>query len=349
MLDLEVVNDFVYEFFSLVSISKNSEHWHARCVLCGDSKKNSRKKRFHLDYNKGSPIWQCFNCGRSGSFLELYSELKGLSISDSKNELFGFETIKDRLSVKKTTSDIKIENRINSQNFNYIREKSVSRNQKVDGILLSKYKETLNDFISNRKIPPIYDILICYDGDFKGRIIIPILDNDNNIIYFQARRLPGSNIQPKYINPNVEKSMIVLNENKFDENKDIIITEGLIDAFMIGNQGTACLGGFFSDNFIETIKNYTKKNIILAFDNPFIDDAGYKNLIKFMMGDGGKKQPSKFSKIVKYFLPDTEHRDAKDINILSIKYNIEEMYNYILNNSYSYTSTYSKLRLNRRK
>ena len=98
MLNLDVVNSFVMEFFSLVTDTKNGTHWHARCPLCGDSKKNIRKKRFHLDYNNGNPIWQCFNCGRSGSFLEIYSELKAISIDDAKNELYGFDSLRDRLT-----------------------------------------------------------------------------------------------------------------------------------------------------------------------------------------------------------------------------------------------------------
>jgi len=69
MLDLEIINDFAYEHFENIAVSKNGMHFHSRCPLCGDSKKSSRKKRFHLDYNEGNPIWHCFNCNRSGSFF----------------------------------------------------------------------------------------------------------------------------------------------------------------------------------------------------------------------------------------------------------------------------------------
>lgn len=349
MIKLEVVNEFVMEFFSLVSVSYNGSHWHARCPLCGDSKKNSRKKRFHLDYNDGNPIWQCFNCGRSGSFLDIYAELKGISKDDAKSELFGFDSIRDRLTNREVfLNKHQKMNRINYETFNKIRRQSISRNQEVSGIVLSKYREHLLKFCDDRKIPTNYDILICYEGDFKGRIIVPVIDRDNNIVYFQARRLPGSNVQPKYKNPTVEKSTIILNEHKFNKEKPIIVTEGLIDAFMIGDQGTSCLGGYFSDEFLEILFPYTTKGIILAFDNPFIDEAGYNNMMRFILGKR-KKKPSKFRNTVKYFLPEKMHRKSKDINIMRVNYDIENMYEYIVKNSFSMTHAYSMLKLYRRK
>jgi hypothetical protein len=344
MINYDVVNKFVYEFLSLISESKNNTHWHARCPLCGDSKKNSRKKRFHLDYNNGNPIWNCFNCNRSGSFLEIYAELKCIDIDEAKIELFGFDTIRDRLSNREIfLNNIQKDKKINYETFNWIREKSISRFEKSDGILCKKYKEILDEFVRDRKISTSYDILICYEGDYKNRIIVPVIDRNDNIIYFQARRLPNSNVQPKYINPKVEKSTIILNEDKFDKNKSIIITEGLIDAFSIGNQATSCLGGFFSDDFLNIIQNYTNKNIILAFDNPFVDKTGYRNIFNFIKGSS-KKPSSIFSKKVKYFIPSKEHIDAKDINMIDVKYSIGDMYEYIVKNSYSYMETYVKLK-----
>ena len=355
MLNLDIVNSFVMEFFSLVSISNNGTHWHARCPLCGDSKKNTRKKRFHLDYNQGNPIWQCFNCSRSGSFLEIYSELKGISKDDAKSELYGFNSLRDRLTNREIfLNEVQKRNKINYETFNWIREQSISRFQDVEGIILRKYKSILDRFCRDRLIPDQYDILISYTGDFKGRIIVPVVDADDNVIYFQGRRVPGSGVEPKYKNPTVEKSTIILNEHKFDENKPIIVTEGLIDAFMIGDQGTSCLGSFFSDDFISVIFPYTKNGVILAFDNPFTDDAGYKSMIRFILGVESskgqkKKQPSKYRNIVKYFLPEKQHRDSKDINIMRVEYGIENMYSYVVKNSYSMTHAYSMLKLERRK
>lgn len=344
MINYDVVNQFVYEHLSLITTSKNNTHWHARCPLCGDSKKSERKKRFHLDYNNGNPIWNCFNCNQSGSFLDIYAQIKCIDIEEAKMELFGFDTIRDRLSNREIfLNNQQKDKKINYDTFNWIREKSISRFEKPGGIMSKKYKEILDKFIRDRKIKTSYDILICLEGEYKSRIIVPVIDRNDNIIYFQARRLPDSNIQPKYINPKVEKSTIILNEDKFDNNKDIVITEGLLDAFSIGNQATSCLGGIFSDEFIGIVQNYTSKNIILAFDNPFVDKAGYRNIFNFIRGSK-KKPPSVYNKKVKYFIPSKEHIDVKDINMIDVKYSINNMYEYIVQNSYSYMETYVKLK-----
>jgi len=345
MIRYEVVNEFVNEYLTSVTVNKTGSHWNARCPLCGDSKKNLRKKRFHLDYKNGNPIWNCFNCNQSGSFLTIYANLKGLSLEEVKDELFSFDTVRDRLSNKEIfLNEIQKENKINYEVFNWIREKSISRNQEGNGILFSRYKEELLKFCNDRKIPSNYDILICYEGDYKGRIIVPVIDRNNNIIYFQARRLPKSNVEPKYTNPKLEKSIAILNEDKFDENKFIVITEGIIDAYTIGDQGTSCLGGYFSDYLIDLIYKYTKKGVILAFDNPFVDKTGYRNMMRFMKGGKGKP-PSKFSKTVKYFIPSKGHIHIKDINMLSVECSINNMYDYILKNSYNYMEAYVKLKL----
>jgi hypothetical protein len=345
MIDYDVVNKFVYEYLSLITTDRNGTHWHARCPLCGDSKKSNRKKRFHLDYNNGNPIWNCFNCHQSGSFLKIYAELKSISIEDAKIELFGFDTIRDRLSNREIfLNNLQKDKKINYENFNWIREKSISRFEEVSGILCVRYKEILDKFVRDRKISTNYDILICYEGDYKNRIIVPVIDRNGNIVYFQARRLPDSDIQPKYINPKVEKSTIILNEDKFDRDKSIVITEGLLDAYTVGDQGTSCLGGFFSDEFIGIISNYTSKNVILAFDNPFVDKTGYRNMLNFIKGNS-KRPASIFSKKVKYFIPSKDHIDSKDINMIDIKYSINNMYEYIVKNSYSYMESYVKLKI----
>lgn len=348
MIDLQIVDEFVYENFELVSVSKSGTHWHTRCLLCGDSKKNTRKKRFHLDYNDGNPIWHCWNCGQSGSFLQLYSTVKAVSIEEAKRDLYKFNPERLKTQLSTTKCKVKKEER-NAETFNWIRKQSIGKNDKCSGIVCEKYKEVLLKFINDRKIPSTYDIRICINGDYKGRIIVPVVDRNDDIVYFQARRLPGSGIIPKYKNPSVEKG-IILNEHNFEKSKYIIITEGLIDAFMIGNQGTTCLGSSISDDFLYNIFCYTNKGVIIAFDNPFIDEQGIKSLTKFMIGYTGgrkrkKKDPSKYAKRVLYFIPPPEHRrQFKDINNIRVECNIENMYEYVVKNSHDFLYTYTTLK-----
>jgi DNA primase len=115
------------------------------------------------------------------------------------------------------------------------------------------------------------------------------------------------------------------------------VTEGLIDCAMIGKQGTTMLGVEASDMFIKALLKMTNRKIIMAYDN---DAPGRKALKKFM-------RESKYNKRVLYFLMPKEYKYVKDLNELR-KININEnkigeLYNFVVDNSFSYLKTTSKL------
>lgn len=331
MLTLDVVSQFVMQHFSKVTISKNGAHFHARCVLCGDSKKSPSKKRFHLDYNNGNPGFHCFNCERSGTFLQLYSRIKGVSIAQAQKELkkYDVEDLTQRLSTRKQK---KVLDEIEYEYHDYILDGCISECDRADGYIQQQYQKVLINFISERKIPEGVSLYIAIKGKYKNRIIIPIWV-DGHITYFQARRIHES-MEPKYKNPTLEKGSIILNRDNFDPKKPVVVTEGLIDAFMIGKQGTSCLGAYISDRFIEELISLVdKENIILAFDN---DAPGMKSLVEFT-------KENKYANYLKYFLTPYKYKRGKDLNKLVILYNIDDVYNMIIENSYSYLRTSSML------
>lgn len=56
MPSLEEVSDFVYSYLELPTVSADGTHFHTRCPVCGDSKKNYYKKRFHLQFRSEEHI-----------------------------------------------------------------------------------------------------------------------------------------------------------------------------------------------------------------------------------------------------------------------------------------------------
>lgn len=331
MLTLDYVSQFVMEYFSKVTISKNGCHFHARCVLCGDSKKSPSKKRFHLDFNNGNPGFHCFNCERSGTFLQLYSKIKGISIAQAKKELnkYDVEDLTQRLSTRKRE---KVLNEIEYEYHDYILDDCISECDRAECYIQQQYQKVLENFLTERKIPEGITLYIAIKGRYKNRIIIPVWI-DGHITYFQARKIHES-MEPKYKNPTLEKGSIILNRDNFDPKNPIVVTEGLIDAFMIGKQGTSCLGAYISDRFMEElISLIDKENIILAFDN---DIPGIKSLKKFM-------KENIYAKSLKYFLTPYKYKRGKDLNKLVLLYNIDDVYDMIIENSYSYLRTSSML------
>ncbi len=322
MITLEFVHTFVYENLSKVSVSKSGTHFHTRCPLCGDSKKSQSKKRFHLDYNNSQPFFHCFNCEESGSFLELYSKIKCISIAETKKQLFKYDPdyLVQQLSPKKKE---KIIEEIQYESHNYILNDCIGVHSITSGFIESQYKQLLMKFIKDRKIPQDIPIFIAYKGDYKNRIILPIYEN-GDIVYFQGRALDETSYNEKYKNPTLQKGTIILNKDKFDRNKYIIATEGLIDAFMVGNQGTSCLGAYVNEWFINSLLLLTDKGVILALDN---DEAGKKSIKKILKDE-------KWSHKVLYFFMSKKCQNVKDLNELCINMNVEDIYDFVVKNSY---------------
>jgi hypothetical protein len=118
-----------------------------------------------------------------------------------------------------------------------------------------------------------------------------------------------------------------LNKNKFDRDKYIIATEGLLDAYSIGHQGTSYLGGYISDDFIKKLLKLTDVGVILAPDNPSIDKRGKEAISKFM-----KERISNDSRIKFFIYPSNSY---KDINNIVAKDKIDDVYRFVAENSYS--------------
>jgi len=331
MIDLQTVTQFMINNFDQVKQSNGGTHFLARCLLCGDSKINPYKKRFNLDWNNGNPGWHCWNCGEHGNFIELYSIVKGLSYDDAKRELYKWDkkNVIKNMGEYKDRPVTKEKKEIEEDNFNFIKDKCFTLQDEE-----SRYTNALKRFYEERKISYEYKIYICYDGRYRNRIIIPVFNEKHDIIYFQARRIPDTPIEPKYDNPVAPKELVILNKHRFDRNKNIIVHEGLIDAFMVGNQGTSCLGKEISEELVKELLTLTDKNVIVALDN---DSEAYKALARIM-------KKNKYSNLLKYFLYPSEFEQYDDINSI-VRNSKKEInaYEMITQNSVSYSTAFTKL------
>lgn len=333
-MDLQFVTQFMLQNFEQTKISNNGTHFLARCILCGDSKKNPYKKRFNLNWNNGVPGWHCWNCGRHGNFIEIFSIVKGVSYDDAKKELFKYdkEEVKRKMGTYRKRPVPKEKVEIEKDNFNFILENCYSL--KDD----NRYTKALEKFYKSRKIPKKYKLYICHTGKYRNRIIIPVFDENNDMIYFQARRIPKTGMEPKYDNPVSPKELCILNRHLFDRSKNIIVHEGLVDAFMVGDNGTSCLGKEISEELIKVLLKLTDQYVIIALDN---DSEAYKALAKFM-------NKNKFANKVKYFLYPKDFKGYDDINsyVRAQEQGINA-YKLITQNSVSYSTAYTKLSISK--
>ena len=72
----------------------------------------------------------------------------------------------------------------------------------------------------------------CFDGLYRGRVVIPSFDDDGDPNYFIARSYIKDSY--KYKNPPSSKD-IVFNELFVDWNEDLVLVEGVFDAIRAGN------------------------------------------------------------------------------------------------------------------
>jgi DNA primase len=319
MLSLQFVSEFIFQHFSKVKVTRNGTQFNARCVLCGDSKISLTKRRFNLDWNNGDPRYHCFNCGRAGSFVGLYADLLGISYGDAKKALFSYDP--DR--IKKELSTPKIpEKRKDAPHtqMDAILDDCIGPDDAPDGIIETQCQRLLNEFINKRKIPKHFKIFAATKGRYKGRAIIPVY-RDGHIIYFQGRAL--TDIEPKYFNPIVEKGNVILNEEHFDRGKYIIVTEGLLDAFMVGSQGTSVLGASVGEDFINKISKMTDKEIILVLDN---DVTGKEKQLELL--------EESYTNYCKFFIMPDKYKLIKDLNQLVVEQGVEDVYQFVVDNSY---------------
>jgi hypothetical protein len=177
-------------------------------------------------------------------------------------------------------------------------------------------------------------LFVAYKGKFIGRIIIPIIEKDK-IIYFQGRAI-HEEMEPKYFNPSIYKQNIILNKNNFEKNKWIIAGEGLLDGFSVKNQGTCILGKELTEEFLNELNKCTENGIILAMDN---DEDGIKKLIEYI---------EKFPRLKFFIMPD-EYIHLKDLNDLLKYININDMYEFVVENSFSNTKAKYIIKLRRQK
>lgn len=334
MISLETVTNFIYEYCENVRPSKGGLHFLARCPICGDSKKSKSKRRFNFEYSdENGGVYHCFNCGSSGSFINLYAMLKGINPKEAFKELNTFNSKSIIERVTKPTKKTKIKENNNIEYHDYILNDCISHTEKVDGYLKSQYQNKLISYMKSRKIDS--DVFISYKGDYQSRYIIPIYDSDGHIIYFQARRIDES-MQPKYKNPDTAKITIIYNKHKFKRDKHIIVTEGLLDSKSIGNQGTSCLGKEISNNFIKELSTLTDVGIIIALDN---DKDGMLSILKVI-------ENKEITFNMKFFLFPYKYKMYKDLNQFTVSENINsrDAYEFVVKNSYTKVNTYTKIK-----
>ena len=227
-----------------------------RCPICGDSQKNKNKTRGYIYQVKNNTNFKCHNCGASMSFNNLLKE-----IDVNLHKQYTLEKFKEGHTGRNFV--------VEAPKFEFVKpvfKKSIDLPKASTNSFASEY-------LTKRKIDPdkfyYADKFMEWTNTQKqtfdtikkdeSRIVIPMYDENKNLIGFQGRALGKS--FTKYITVMLnEEAPKVYGIEKIDKTIAVYITEGPFDSTFICNSIAMC--GADVD-----ISNWGISNPVWIYDN----------------------------------------------------------------------------------
>lgn len=296
------INEKVWEYLPPSKVRVGNEI-HVRCPICGDSKKNSRKKRGYYYCGLGQSSYYCFNCGASMSGLQLLKTISGTDYEDIVQEYRRMKaknggTLSSQIDVGLSESD--------SSNLS-----AIAYINSLHSVIKQEWKNPLSDvarkYLEDRKVleaPFIKDkFYSVFDKKQNEYILIPWKINGIDAYYQINDFEHHDRIGRKYIFPSNKEKLVYGLDNIDLSFPYIICFEGVYDSLFIPN--AIAIGGKSLTNLQHEIltKRYPNHQIVLSYDN---DVAGLTAMMKQI-----KRHPTEY-KYFKWFDNDTEEKDIND-------------------------------------
>ena len=227
------------------------------CPFC-----HHRKPKLEIkvvDSPDGSNPWQCWVCGTKGRTIR--SLLKHLNLTRAEAESI-LQYVKRGEEQEESTKKI------------------VRLPEEFESLELaphsSVYANRVRKYLYARGLTDIdfvrYGIGYCMSGKYADRVIIPSYDENNILNYFVARSL-NSGAYLKYINPEVNKSDIIVFENLVNWDEPIILCEGVFDAMAIRRNAIPLLGQNISQALMKKIITSSCPDIYITLDRDAVRRA----------------------------------------------------------------------------
>lgn len=258
--------DFEALFRSYVSLDHQPNHkgWYpVVCQVCNDHGRKGKRAAFNFDNGLG---YHCYNCGHIASFNDksttlsdnVITVLERYNIPKSEWEPIYIDLLAKQPSNKKTTS---------SNNERSIEPVKLDLPTHFKPLL--EYPEDYmwrviaeDHLVDVRSINPTdYPFYLSEHPDWIGRLIIPIYNRKNDLIYYQGRSLIDH--KRKYLSPSEDKSRILYGFNQIYNHSisPLFVVEGFFDAFVI--DGCATLGNKLTEEQIQHLTRSTRKKVII--------------------------------------------------------------------------------------
>jgi hypothetical protein len=271
----------------------------------------------------------CHNCGWYGTPFAWIKEVGNFESFELIKQIKDFDGVVDITTVKEEKKKTLLTPSLPQDSINLFNSDEIKYWR--DNFIVQKALELIQKRKLNIAINAPKALFVSLnDPTHKNRLTIPFYDSNDEIIFYQSRKILTTDTRPKYLSKiGVEKSLFGINSVK-SNNDAVFLTEGPIDAFFIQN-GLAVAGITQSANidFTETQQKQMKELLLFrkiwVLDNQFLDHAS-KNKTKRLLEAGHEV----------FIWPNKDYKDVKEMCIAK---NINE-----IEPSFIMSHTYTKLR-----
>jgi len=297
----------VVKFFELGYYPKHNKFnnvYQCACPICREGGSLTSKRRCYY-IPKNDNIY-CHNCGWSSKPMAWIKEVSGLTDAEIIQELKDYtpeiSLYEDKPTAKIVTESLPTDciNLSDSGQLEYYKGNDILRTA------LITIRNRRLDTAINR---PDRLYLSFTDKVHKNRLIVPFVNEQNKIEFYQSRTLldRDNKLKPKYLGK-VGAEKTLFNINKVSSNHDTVyIFEGPINAFFTRNSvavaGITERGKSFTTRQQQQIDNTLKfYNKVWILDSQWLDQASLvKSEVLLKQGENVFIWPEKFGKRFKDF------------------------------------------------
>ena len=221
----------------------NGKETHFNCPICGES-------RHRMFVNLESGLVYCHNCGYKSNIVGLIQWVEGISFTRA-NAIFN--DIKGSFVLPETISKDLVSNMFTRDFRKDLKKRAIPLPEEyvpLDPEHTNIRTKAAIKYLHSRKVTDKqivqHKMGFCMSGEYKNRVIIPIMENDE--LRFWVARAISSDVKMKEKSPSdedyqISKSEVIFNiDRAAREYHTCIISEGIFDGLSWGDVGVSLLG-----------------------------------------------------------------------------------------------------------
>jgi len=236
------------------------------CPACGidkDMPDGDGKGNLEINYNEG--VFKCWSCYQKNDMSGKIPKL--IKMFGTSKLLKDYYLIEPTAISSYNKKDVEFIEVLLPETFTKI-SKSNKKDLEYNNALTYLQSRNISMDIIER-----YDIGYGIKGSEAGRVILPSYDKENILNYYTGRSYKKY-VKPKYLNPEVDKSVIIFNERFLNWNSTIYIVEGPFDHIILPNS-IPLLGKYLSETLLMKILENANADIVLVLDGDALSDSYY--------------------------------------------------------------------------